>query len=214
MRNHKVVRHPLSRPDGDFEVLVLDNGDSRLNPACAAVFGKPVDDCLVRIHSRCLYGDIFGADTCDCREQLDRSIKLIKEERAGVVVYLDQEGRGAGLVAKAMGYRISQNEGLDTFASYRHLGLPLDSRSYADAAALLVELGLHSVRLLTNNPEKVQALADAGIEVKRETLLADIRSEFALDYLLAKEEHGHTFTEAAVECTQFQVCGSQPTGSA
>jgi 3,4-dihydroxy 2-butanone 4-phosphate synthase/GTP cyclohydrolase II len=193
MTDDRTVRHPLSRPDGEFAVVVLDKGDDQHNPACAAVFGKPHNDCLVRVHSRCVYGEIFGADTCDCRAQLDRSLELIREEGAGVLIYLDQEGRGAGLLTKARGYVVSQEQGLDTFASYDHLGVAADSRTYGDAAALLKSLELTSVRLLTNNPAKVDGLCGAGIEVKREKLLDDIPSEFALDYLAAKERHGHTF---------------------
>ncbi|HEX3784095.1 MAG TPA: GTP cyclohydrolase II [Pseudonocardiaceae bacterium] len=190
------IRHALSRPDGAFEVVVLNKADDRMNPTCAAVFGQPTDDCLVRVHSRCTYGEIFGSDNCDCRAQLERSIELLREQ-GGVLIYLDQEGRGAGLAAKARGYQISHELNLDTFASYAHLGIPADSRSYEDAASLLAQLNLRSVRLLTNNPAKVSALRKAGINVKRETLLEDVPSEYALNYLLAKEQHGHIFVSPA-----------------
>jgi 3,4-dihydroxy 2-butanone 4-phosphate synthase/GTP cyclohydrolase II len=190
----QTVRHQLSRPDGDFTVVVLDSGDDQPNPACAAVFGKPANNCLVRVHSRCVYGEIFGANTCDCRAQLDRSIELIRAERAGVLIYLDQEGRGAGLLTKARGYVVSHEQGLDTYASYHQMQVPADSRSYDDAAALLRSLNLSSVRLLTNNPAKVDGLRMAGIKTERETLLDDIPSEYALNYLIAKEQHGHVFS--------------------
>ena len=196
MPNESAIRHRLSRPDGAFEVIVLDRGDDQLNPPCAAVFGQPADDCLVRIQSRCVYGEIFGADTCDCRAQLDRSIERIKAEGSGVLVYLDQEGRGSGLAAKAKGYQLTDQLQLDTFASYAHLGLAPDSRSFADAATLLAQLELRRVRLLTNNPDKVAALETAGLVVKRETLLTDAPSEYAFNYLLAKEEHGHRFVQS------------------
>jgi 3,4-dihydroxy 2-butanone 4-phosphate synthase/GTP cyclohydrolase II len=189
------VGHRLARADGDFRVVVLDRG-AEPNPPCAAVWGNPTDNCLVRIQSRCLYGEIFGSTNCDCRAQLERSIALIRDEGNGVIVYLDQEGRGAGLLNKARGYRVSQEQGLDTYASYAHLGLPADTRSFADAAELLQRLNLTSVRLLTNNPDKVEGLRSAGIGVTRELLLDDIPSEYALDYLAAKEAHGHRFTRS------------------
>lgn len=188
------VAHALTRPDGDFRVVVLDNHDAQPNPACAAVWGEPQDNCIVRIQSRCLYGEIFGSVNCDCRAQLNRSIQLIKDEGSGVLIYLEQEGRGAGLLNKARGYVVSQTEGLDTFDAYRSLGIPADTRSFEDAAALLRLLNLSDVRLLTNNPEKVTGLEVAGIRVKRELLLDDIPSEYALNYLAAKEAHGHRFS--------------------
>jgi GTP cyclohydrolase II len=193
----RAVRHALSWHAGDFEVVVLDKGDDQQNPPCAAVFGNPEDGCLVRVQSRCVYGEIFGSNNCDCRAQLDRSIELIREE-GGVIVYLDQEGRGAGLLAKAQGYVTSNELGIDTFASYRHLGIPTDSRSYADAAALLRQVSLARVRLLTNNPAKVDGLRFAGIVVDRELLWADVPGEYALDYLLAKEQNGHRFIAGAI----------------
>jgi GTP cyclohydrolase II len=191
---NETVVHALSRPDGEFTAVVLDKGDDQPNPPCAAVFGDPEDDCLVRVHSRCVYGEIFESDNCDCRAQLRRSIELIRADGAGVLIYLDQEGRGAGLLTKAMGYVVSQTLGMDTFASYRHLGVEADSRSYTDAGTLLKRLNLSSVRLLTNNPAQVRALSDAGIGVKREPLLDNEPSEYAFNYLLAKEQHGHTFS--------------------
>lgn len=193
MAQDNTVGHRLARSDGEFRMFVLDRGVEP-NPPCAAVWGEPDNDCLVRIQSRCVYGEIFGSTNCDCRAQLDRSIELIRDEGAGVIVYLDQEGRGAGLLNKARGYRLSQQDGLDTFASYAKLGLPADSRTFADAAELLTTLELQSVRLLTNNPAKVEGLRSAGIEVKRELLLDDIPSEHALNYLIAKEQHGHVFS--------------------
>ncbi len=125
---------------------------------------------------------------------MDRSIQLIRDEDAGVIVYLDQDGRGAGLFDKARGYVVSRAEGLDTFDSYRRLGIPADTRSFADAAALLGVVRLRSVRLLTNNPDKVEGLRQAGTRVKREVLLDDIPSEYALDYLVAEEARGHLFS--------------------
>jgi len=194
----EVVRHALARQDGNFEVVVLNKRDSPLNASSAAVFGAPEDGCLVRVQSRCVYGEIFGSNNCDCRAQLDMSIELVRRY-GGVIVYLDQEGRGAGLVAKARGYVTSYKTGLDSYASYRHQGIPVDSRSYEDAAALLRHLELTRVRLLTNNPAKVEGLRYAGIKVEHEPLLGDIMSEQALDYLAAKEENGHRFSAGSFD---------------
>lgn len=181
------VVHFLSRQDGAFRVVVQPAGEA---PACAAVIGEPEDDCLVRVHSRCLYSEAFGSEDCDCREQLSRSLELIRGEGAGVLVYLDQEGRGSGLVAKARGYVYSQATGADTYESYAALNLPADSRSYAAAADLFRHLGLSRVRLLTNNPDKVAALEAAGLVVKQEPLHVPV-GEKAAAYLEAKRARGH-----------------------
>lgn len=190
------TEHQLSRSDGKFRVVVLDNGNPQgLNAPCAAVFGDPQNDCLVRIHSRCVYGEIFGSDTCDCRGQLETSIGLMQQEGAGVLIYLDQEGRGAGLLAKARGYQISQETDCDTFASYAAQGLAADLRDYRDAVVLLNRLGLRSFRLLTNNPAKLVALEDV-FEVKRERLEVGV-SERGRQYLDAKRRYGHLITPAS-----------------
>lgn len=181
------VVHFLNQQDGTFRVFVQPAGES---PACAAVFGEPQDDCLVRIHSRCLYSEAFGSQDCDCQGQLSRSLELIRSEGAGVVIYLDQEGRGSGLLAKARGYVHSQATGADTYESYAALNLPADSRSYAAAADLLRHLGLSRVRLLTNNPDKVAALDAVGLVVKQEPLHVAVSAK-ASAYLEAKRARGH-----------------------
>jgi GTP cyclohydrolase II len=155
----------------------------------AAVYGDVQDGSLVRIHSRCMYSEVFDSRECDCGWQLRRSRQLLTLQ-GGVLIYLDQEGRGAGLWAKAEAYRMNQEDGLDTFEAYEKLGLPPDSRDYADAAQLLKELGLHSVRLLTNNPDKIAALEQAGLTVTRVPLKAD-PTPATLAYLQAKKLHGH-----------------------
>ena len=119
---------------------------------------------LVRLHSECLTGDVFGSQRCDCGPQLDRALARVAAE-GGVVVYLrGHEGRGVGLVSKLQAYGL-QDKGLDTVDAQLELGLPVDAREYAAGAAVLVDLGIASVRLLTNNPSKVNALRDHGIEV-------------------------------------------------
>jgi 3,4-dihydroxy 2-butanone 4-phosphate synthase/GTP cyclohydrolase II len=184
------VEHELEGDGGAFRVAVLEDSMGSPNPPCAAVFGAPADGCLVRVQSRCLYGEIFESTNCDCLFQLRTSRRMI-QENSGVLIYLDQEGRGEGLLAKAKGYRLSQAKGLDTFESYSELGYKADSRSYADAAALLKQLGLGEVTLLTNNPAKVVALELAGIHVDQRPLVMPEPGEKALKYLVAKETHGH-----------------------
>lgn len=185
------VEHELEADDAAFRAIVLDGGDERMNPPCAAVYGEPSDGCPVRVHSRCLYGEIFESTNCDCRWQLRESLRIIREHGSGVLVYLDQEGRGAGLLAKAKGYRLSQKEELDTFASYSVLGYKADSRSYEDAAELLKQVGLTAVQLLTNNPAKISALEAAGIKVEMRQVVQPEPSSETLKYLAAKEFHGH-----------------------
>lgn len=142
---------------------------------------------LVRIHSRCLYGDALHSDDCDCGPELDLAMDLIQAEGAGVLAYLEQEGRGAGLVVKAMGLRLTEQHGLDTFASYSRLNQDADSRRYDQAADALAALGLRSVRLMTNNPAKVEELSKR-FTVTSVPLLTRPRSERAVRYLEAKRE--------------------------
>jgi len=119
---------------------------------------------LVRLHSECLTGDVFGSQRCDCGPQLDRAVARIAAE-GGVVVYLrGHEGRGVGLISKLQAYGL-QDQGRDTVDAQVELGLPIDAREYAAGAAVLVDLGIEAVRLLTNNPMKVNALRDHAIEV-------------------------------------------------
>lgn len=156
--------HRFTRGGRDIRVRVQEvaggAGDGHV-----LVFGEPADNCLVRVHSRCLYGEALGSQDCDCGPELAKALDRIQDEGAGVLVYLEQEGRGCGLVAKAHGYRESERSGADTFTSYERLGLPADARTYTHAATSLLGLGLSRVRLLTNNPDKVAALTAAGIAV-------------------------------------------------
>lgn len=200
MGERNLTEHDLRHADGDFRVVVLGNAsDMHGNRPCAAVFGEPRDGCLVRIHSRCVYGEIFESVDCDCRDQLRQSMAMMRKAGAGVLIYLDQEGRGAGLLAKALGYQITQRQGLDTFSSYRMLGLPEDSRSYEDAVAILRSLNLRRIRLLTNNPAKLAALSTADFQIEQQPFLVRGQSPEARRYLAAKARFGHTIPLDALE---------------
>ncbi|WP_245720385.1 GTP cyclohydrolase [Nocardia uniformis] len=159
------------------------------------VFGELGPNPLVRLHSRCLYGDVLGSQDCDCRAELELALDMIQAEGAGVLVYLEQEGRGAGLIVKAQGLRLSEESGVDTFTSYRMLGVDIDSRSYEHAAeSLRTGLDLTAVRLLTNNPDKVEALRTVGLAVEVIALGTRPSSERAQRYMEAKRLHaGHLF---------------------
>jgi 3,4-dihydroxy 2-butanone 4-phosphate synthase/GTP cyclohydrolase II len=123
--------------------------------------GEPV---LVRVHSECLTGDVFGSQRCDCRAQLDRAMTILGDARRGVLVYLRQEGRGIGLLDKLRAYAL-QDRGLDTVEANQHLGLPVDKRDYGIGQQILADLGVQRMRILSNNPRKYYGLSGYGLEV-------------------------------------------------
>jgi len=146
---------------------------------------------LVRLHSECITGDVFGSLRCDCGAQLDRSIEML-DERGGILLYLRQEGRGLGLLAKLDAYRL-QDLGLDTFDANRALLHPADARNYVCGAEMLRALGVASVRLMTNNPDKVSQLRQAGIEIVERVPAGTFLTPFNRPYLLAKARRaGHS----------------------
>jgi len=146
---------------------------------------------LVRIHSQCLTGDVFGSLRCDCRQQLEMALALIADAGAGVLVYEQQEGRGIGLMAKLQAYEL-QDRGLDTVEANEHLGFKADHREFGLPAAILQALGLKQVRLLSNNPEKVAALENAGIKVVERVPCEVAPHSYAEGYLKTKKEKlGH-----------------------
>ena len=151
---------------GRFQVLVFRMPDPRDPELVALVRGAPEteDAPLVRLHSECLTGDVMGSVRCECGEQLELALQTLSRAGSGVLLYLRQEGRGIGLFNKIKAYEL-QDGGLDTVDANVRLGLPIDARDYAPAAAVLARLGIRRVRLLTNNPDKCRALTRAGIEV-------------------------------------------------
>ncbi len=145
---------------------------------------------LVRVHSECLTGDVLGSLRCDCRAQMEQALHTIAQERRGVLIYLRQEGRGIGLRDKLRAYNL-QDEGYDTVEANWLLGHKADERDYGMAAAILKDLGPRSVRLLTNNPQKLQSLRDLGIAVAdRVALETEVTPENA-EYLRAKANRLH-----------------------
>ena len=149
---------------------------------------------LVRIHSQCLTGDVFGSMRCDCRQQLELSLSLIAEAGAGILIYEQQEGRGIGLMAKLQAYQL-QDSGLDTIEANEKLGFDSDYRQYTLPAEMLKQLGVSAVRLISNNPDKVAALKNAGIAVV-ERVPAEVEPyEHAERYLQTKKDRmGHFFS--------------------
>lgn len=146
---------------------------------------------LVRLHSQCLTGDVFTSERCDCRAQLEFSLRKIAKEPAGVVLYLPQEGRGIGLINKIRAYEL-QDQGLDTVEANRRLGFAADNREYRFAAEALKALGLRAVRLLSNNPDKVAQLEKSGIRVVKRVPCRPPTSHHSRAYLRTKREKlGH-----------------------
>ena len=172
---------------GDFngrteEAVALVMGDVRSSPP------------LVRVHSQCLTGDVFGSLRCDCRQQLELALSMIAAEGGGVLIYEQQEGRGIGLMAKLQAYEL-QDSGLDTVEANERLGFKADQREFGMPAQILKSLGISEVRLLSNNPDKVAALERVGIKVVERVPCEVAPSIHAEDYLRTKKEKlGHLFT--------------------
>jgi 3,4-dihydroxy 2-butanone 4-phosphate synthase/GTP cyclohydrolase II len=146
---------------------------------------------LVRIHSQCLTGDVFGSTKCDCGRQLRRTMELIEQEGRGAIVYQHQEGRGIGIINKIRAYAL-QDEGADTIEANERLGLAVDSREYRQCAEVLFDLGLCQVRLLSNNPLKLRAIEEAGMEVIERVSIEVESAEAAMHYLRTKKQKmGH-----------------------
>ncbi|HXV85988.1 MAG TPA: bifunctional 3,4-dihydroxy-2-butanone-4-phosphate synthase/GTP cyclohydrolase II [Gemmatimonadales bacterium] len=162
---HRVAEAELPTPVGAFRIIGYRN-DVDAREHVALVFGDVAGRAgtLVRMHSRCLTGDVFGSRRCDCGWQLQRAMQMIAHEGAGVVVYLDQEGRGIGLLNKLKAYEL-QDAGHDTVEANERLGFAPDLRDYGIGAQILVDLGLKSIRVLTNNPRKLVGLDGYGLEL-------------------------------------------------
>jgi GTP cyclohydrolase II len=175
--------------------MVGEGSERRAEEAVALVMGDiQSTPPLVRIHSQCLTGDVFGSLRCDCREQLEMALSMIAGQGAGVLIYEQQEGRGIGLMAKLQAYEL-QDTGLDTVEANERLGFKADQREFALPAEILKNLGISRVRLLSNNPDKVAALERAGVEVVERVPCEVAHTVHAEDYLKTKKEKlGHLFS--------------------
>jgi len=193
MKQQASAKLPI--PEGSFKIIAYANDDQEQMPDLAIVHEdmdvtQPV---LLRIHSECMTGDVFGSQRCDCGPQLDEALRLAAKEK-GMVIYLRQEGRGIGLINKLKAYNL-QTEGMDTLEANLHLGFDGDQRQYESAIFILRDLGIKSVRLLTNNPLKVNALSKAtDIKVTERVPLFTGYESGNRDYLETKKNKmGHLF---------------------
>jgi len=162
---------------------------------------KQKDSVLVRVHSECLTGDVFGSYRCDCGDQLHKAMEMINNEGTGVLLYMRQEGRGIGLENKLKAYHL-QDQGYDTVEANERLGLPADLRDYGIGAQILVDLGLKNIRLMTNNPKKIVGLEGFGLKVvERVPIVTKPRPENLRYLRVKKEKLGHLFDEEDFEIT-------------
>jgi GTP cyclohydrolase II len=194
----KLAEADFPTRSGHFRILGFEGhvgNDRRKEEAVALVMGDIHSaPPLVRIHSQCLTGDVFGSLRCDCRQQLEMALQLIAEAGAGVLLYELQEGRGIGLMPKLQAYELQDN-GRDTVQANEDLGFKADHREFELPAEILKLLGLKAVRLLSNNPQKVAALESAGIKVV-ERVPCEVEPNSASERYMntKKEKMGHLFT--------------------
>lgn len=188
----RVAEARLPTEFGDFRII----GYRSLTSAeefIALVRGIPRPDraSLVRVHSQCLTGDVFGSTRCDCGRQLHEALRLIAADGHGAIIYQQQEGRGIGIINKIRAYAL-QDKGADTVEANEQLGLDVDSRRYEQCAEILRDLGFWKVRVLSNNPAKIGALKQCGLEVVERIALEVKPAEDAMRYLRTKKERmGH-----------------------
>ncbi len=179
---------------GDFTIIAYENDIDNLTHI-AMVKGdvSPDEPILVRVHSECMTGDIFGSLRCDCGDQLHRAMAMMDREGSGVILYLRQEGRGIGLVNKLKAYALQQNQGLDTVEANRKLGFKDDLRDYGLGAQILADLGVRKMRLLTNNPKKMVGLEGYGLSIVEQIPIEVEPNPYNKGYLECKKlKMGHT----------------------
>ncbi len=196
---HRVAEANLPTEFGDFRVVAYANDvDKREHVALikGEVAGK--EDVLVRMHSECLTGDVFHSRRCDCGEQLVTSLRQIEAEGCGVLVYMKQEGRGIGLMNKIRAYQLQEN-GMDTVEANEVLGFPADLRDYGIGVQVLLDLGIKSMRLMTNNPKKIIGLEGYGLSVTEQVPVTVKPNRYNAGYLQAKREKlGHMIPDEQV----------------
>jgi GTP cyclohydrolase II len=198
VRDLKIVgRAPVPLEDATETEFVVFRGGEGLRDQVAVVVGRPdfAGPVTVRLHSACLTGDLFGSLKCDCGDQLRTSVRFMAEGGGGVLLYLDQEGRGNGIANKIRAYRL-QAEGYDTYDADEMLGFGPDQRRFDFAAAMLRLLGIEQVRLITNNPDKIAALSNAGLAVVSHQRAPARTTAENLRYLAAKRDRAGHLIEA------------------
>lgn len=177
---------------GDFDLIpFIQKSNSLEHSVIIKGNWKPEDPVLVRVHSSCITGDIFGSYRCDCGDQLHAAMEMIEKEGVGAVVYLNQEGRGIGLFNKMKAYKL-QEEGMDTVQANIHLGFKADERDYGVGANILREIGVRNIRLMTNNPQKRVGLEGYGLQIVENVPIVIKPNQFNIKYLETKEKSmGH-----------------------
>jgi len=188
----KVTQTVLPTDYGDFSLVVYSSNIDR-NYHLALVMGDIANDkpVLVRVHSECLTGDVFGSLRCDCGPQLHKAMQMVKDKGQGIILYMGQEGRGIGFINKMRAYNL-QDKGLDTVEANEALGFPADLRDYGIGAQILVDLGVKKIRLLTNNPRKIVGLEGYGLEIVERLALKVPENPNNEDYIKTKREKlGH-----------------------
>ena len=189
----RVISVDMPTEDGDFDLVAFKQKDNGLEHV-ALVKGEwdEDDEVLVRVHSSCLTGDVFGSCRCDCGEQLEKAMQLIEKEGKGVIVYMNQEGRGIGLLNKLKAYKL-QEQGLDTVEANLKLGFGMDDRDYGIGAQILRDLGVRKMKLMSNNPRKRTGLIGYGLEIVDNVPLQVQPNPHNAKYLNTKREKmGHT----------------------